>query len=167
MHKWRQSIRNAVLGGALVLAASAAPVPARAAVHVGIGISLPPLVLSAPPAMVVVPGSYVYYPPEVGVEIFFYHGNWYRPYRGGWYVSGHYNGPWQSVERRRVPRMVREVPPAYRKMPRHYAPVPYGQVRQHWRAWERDRHWDRRGPGPQHEGRGRGRRGHEERGRGR
>jgi hypothetical protein len=153
----------------------AAPGTGNAEVNVSIGIGLPGLVIAAPPAMVVIPGTYVYYPPEVGVDIFFYHGYWYRPYRGGWYLANGYNGPWRTVGPRYVPRALVRVPPAYRRLPPEHERMPYGTVRQNWRTWERDRHWDSRrderggrvegrdrsergergGPGQGREGRGR------------
>ena len=75
-------ITMAVLG-VMVFAA----MPATAGVSVNITIPLPGPVIPAPPGLIVVPGTYVYYPPEVGVDIFFYRGYWYRPYDGGWYIA--------------------------------------------------------------------------------
>ena len=44
------------------------PVPSMAGVDVGVSISLPPLVVfSAPPAMVVIPETYVYVVPDADV----------------------------------------------------------------------------------------------------
>jgi len=59
------------------------PAMSSAEVNINIDIPLPGLVIPAPPALVVIPGTYVYYPPDVQTDIFFYHGYWYRPYRGG------------------------------------------------------------------------------------
>ncbi|HUJ19290.1 MAG TPA: hypothetical protein VL197_15000 [Nitrospirota bacterium] len=118
------------------------PATVGAGVSVNVTIPLPPLVLPAPPPLVVIPGSYVYYPPEVGVDIFFYHGNWYRPYRGGWYIAHDYNGPWRTVGPGRVPRVILGVPHDYRRIPPRYARMPYGEVQHNWRTWERDRRWD-------------------------
>ena len=116
----------------------------RAEVNVNIGVGLPGLVIPAPPALIVIPGTYVYYPPDVGVDIFFYHGYWYRPYQGRWFRSTEYNGPWGGVGIGRVPRVLRGLPPTYRHVPPGHERMPYGTVRKNWRAWERDRHWDRR-----------------------
>ncbi len=140
------------------------PVSSNAEVNVSVGISLPPLVFPGPPALVVAPGpSYVYYPPEATVDIFFYHGYWYRPYRGYWYRSAGYNGPWRGVAVERVPREVVGVPAGYRRGPVVYEHVPYRDVRSNWRTWEHDRHWERGRYAKQehgHGGEGRGEHGH-------
>jgi len=125
------------------------PVAANAGVNVTVNVPLPPLVIPAPPGLVVIPNTYVYYPPDVGVDIFFYHGYWYRPYHGYWYRARGYNGPWGPIAIERVPRAVYGIPPGFRSGPR-YEHVPYGHVKKNWRAWERDRYWDR----SRHEGRG-------------
>ncbi len=62
-------------------------------VSINIGLPLPAIVLSASPAVVMIPGTPVYYDPDIEVDIFFYHGYWYRLDRQHWYRSGHYNGP--------------------------------------------------------------------------
>jgi hypothetical protein len=119
------------------------PPKSHAEVNVNIAIPLPGLVISAPPAMIVVPGTYVYYPPDVGVDIFFYHGYWYRPYRGQWFISAGYNGPWGPVAVGKVPRVVRGLPPYFRRVPPGYESIPYGTVRGNWRTWEHEKYWDR------------------------
>ncbi len=124
----------AVLYGVIMVPAS------RAEVNVNINIPLPGLVIPAAPSLVVVPGTYVYYPPDVDADIFFYHGYWYRPFRGGWYVANDYNGPWRVS--RRIPLAVRNVPPGHRHLPPEYEPMPYGQVKKNWRTWEDERHWE-------------------------
>ncbi len=134
------------------------PATGNAEVNVNINVPLPGLVIPAPPVLIVIPGTYVYYPPEVEVDIFFYHGYWYRPYRGGWYIASGYNGPWRAIGPRRVPPALINLPPAYRRVPPGHERIPYGQVKKNWRTWERERHWDKRqgeerGPG---HGRGKG-----------
>jgi hypothetical protein len=119
------------------------PLKSNAEVNVTVTIPLPGLVISAPPAMIVIPGTYVYYPPEVDMDIFFYHGYWYRPYREGWYIANGYNGPWRTIGAGRVPRAVIGVPPHYRRVSSGYERMPYGTVRGNWRTWERERYWDR------------------------
>jgi hypothetical protein len=137
----------------LCLAAGLLPSAAPADVSIGVHITLPPLVFSTEPELVVVPSgpSYVYMVP--GREgLYFFGGYWYRTYRGGWYRARIYDGPWSYVEVSRVPRYVLDVPPDYyRRLPPGYHRVPYGEVHRHWREWDRDRHWhkydrDRRGP---------------------
>jgi hypothetical protein len=140
------------ISGALLAAGFVSPMESKAEVNVNIGIGLPGLVIPGPPALVVIPGTYVYYPPDVSADIFFYQGYWYRPYRGHWFISAEYNGPWGAVAIGRVPHVLRTMPPTYRHVPPGYHRMPYGTVRKNWRAWERDRYWDR------HEHRGRGNR---------
>ena len=120
---------------------------------------LPPLVIPAPPPLFVIPGTYVYYPPDVDVDIFFYHGYWYRPYGGGWYRAGAYNGPWRTVSPNRVPRALISVPPAYRHVPPGHERLEHGRVQKNWRTWEKERHWDnpRGGNGGPGRGKGKGR----------
>ncbi len=131
------------------------PTTSSAGVSVNIDIPLPGVVISAPPAMVVIPGTYVYYPPDVQMDIFFYHGYWYRPYQGGWYISTGYNGPWRGVGPDRVPHALISLPPAYRRIPPEHERMPHEMVQRNWRTWEKERHWDR--PRGEHAGHGHGR----------
>jgi len=128
---------------ALVMFCFLSPVKSNAGVNVSVTVPVPPLVIPAPPALTVVPGTYVYYPPDVGVDLFFYHGYWYRPYGGRWFKAGEYSGPWRGIAIERVPRVVISVPPGFRRGPIVYEHLPYGDVRKNWSVWERDRHWDR------------------------
>lgn len=133
-----------LLATAVFIAAGlSVPAPGSAEVNVSVGIGLPGLVISAPPFMAVIPGTYVYYPPEVSADIFFYHGYWYRPHRGGWYIANGYNGPWRGVARERVPRALVSVPPKFRESRPHHDRIGHDDLRKNWRGWERDRHWDR------------------------
>lgn len=116
-----------------------------AGVNVNVGIFAPPLAyeVAAPPPMVVIPGTYVYAVPDDRVNMFFYHGYWWRPYEGRWYRSARYNGSWAYVRSERVPRAVIELPPDYH---RHFSSGPriaHEDMRRNWKSWERDRHWDR------------------------
>lgn len=150
------------LSSALLLFSLIFPLKSDAEVNVNITVPLPGLVIPTPPALVVIPGTYAYYPPDVSVDIFFYHGYWYRPYGGHWYISAGYNGPWRGVAFERVPGVLRRPPPSYRHVPPGYHPMPYREVRNNWRTWEHDRYWDRHegrgergGPGYNHRGNGR------------
>lgn len=119
------------------------PAKSNAEVNVSITVPLPGLVISAPPAMVVIPGTYVYYPPDVTADVFFYQGYWYRPYRGRWYAARGYNGPWKFMAINRVPRPLLRVPPSYRRIPPGYERMPYERIQRNWRSWEAQRYWDR------------------------
>jgi hypothetical protein len=112
----------------------------------------PPVVVHEPPPVVVIPGTYVYFAPDVGMDIFFYHGYWYRPHHGHWYRSRAYDGPWHDIEGGKVPHRVRNLPPDFRYTVRHNERIRYVDVQRNWKAWEHDRHWDR--SDYKHEGRG-------------
>jgi hypothetical protein len=141
-------------------AVATAPSAVSAEVNVNITVPLPGLVFPGPPPLIVIPGSYVYYPPEATVEIFFYHGYWYRPHGGHWYRSADYNGPWGGIAIGRVPRPLLHVPPHYRSLHHDRERLGYGTVKKNWRQWERERHWDRQAGNRGH-GREDGRRGRE------
>ena len=112
-------------------------------VSVGINVPLPAFVFHAPPAVVVVPGTYVYAVPDADIDIVFYQGYWYRPYRDYWYRSNSYNGPWRHIGRERVPGALFELPPDYRHAPPGHQRVPYGHLKKNWKSWERERYWDK------------------------
>jgi hypothetical protein len=127
----------------LLLAALAAPASAGVNINVGIGIPVPPVfAISAGPAVVVVPGTPVYYAPGLDVDVFFYGGYWWTPHQGHWFRSPSYNGPWGYMQA--PPRAMVHMPPNYRTMVGREKPIPYGQFKKHWREW------DRRGGPPGH-----------------
>lgn len=109
----------------------------------GIGIGSPPRVeFAAPPEVVPIPGRYVYFVPDIASDFFFYHGNWYRFYKGRWFKSENYAGPWEHV--REVPPALIDLPPDYRTSPSGYSRIPYGELLTNWERWERERYFDRR-----------------------
>jgi hypothetical protein len=84
----RQRMFVKLFVGIIVLICMSYQNEAVAEVNINVGIivpPLPPVVIPAPPPVFVIPGTYVYFAPKVDVDIFFYHGYWYRPYRGHWY----------------------------------------------------------------------------------
>ncbi len=116
-----------------------------AEVRIGAEISIPlaPYVFPAPPPMAPIPGTYVYYAPDIDVDVLFYHGYWYRPYEGRWYRGRSYNGPWVHLALSGVPRAVIAVPHDFRHVSSGHRGVPYREFNRNWRKWERERHWDR------------------------
>jgi hypothetical protein len=124
---------------------------AEVSVSIGIGVPIPqvvvtappPVVIHEPPPVVVIPGTYVYFAPDVGVDIFFYHGYWYRPHHGHWYRARGYNGPWDNVEGGRVPHMVRNLPPDFRYSIRQHERIRHADLQRNWKTWEQKKHWDR------------------------
>jgi hypothetical protein len=100
-----------------------AALPASADVHVGINIGVPPppvVALPAPPPLVVVPGSPVYYAPEVPYNFFYYGGAYFVFNDGYWYSSRSAHGPWAYVQ---------HVPPPVLRVPVHYYHVPPGHLK--------------------------------------
>jgi hypothetical protein len=121
-------------------------VESKAGVSVNVGINVPPppvYAIPAPPPVVVIPGTYVYFAPGFDIDIFFYHGYWYRPHGERWYRAVSYNGPWAFIAPQHVPQAFYNLPPDYRHVPPGHQHIPYGQVKKNWRKWEQDRHWDR------------------------
>jgi hypothetical protein len=117
--------------------------PAHAGTRIGIGINLPVFTFAAPPPVVVIPGTYAYFAPEADIDIVFYNGFWYRPYEGRWFRARGYNGPWGHIEGRRVPGVLRELPPDYRRTYRERPRIAYRDFHRNWRGWEKSRHWER------------------------
>jgi hypothetical protein len=130
--------------GAVLLVLTGFSAQSIAGVNVNIGIFAPPpaYVVPAPPPVILIPGSYVYYVPDINVDILFYHGYWYRPYEGRWYRASHYNGPWVYLASSSVPHVLIGLPPDYRRIPPGHRRIPYGQLKKNWGRWEKERHWD-------------------------
>jgi len=120
------SIFRCLLAGAAIAAAIVFSEPARAEVSVSINLG-PPVVVAEPPHLVLVPRSRVYFSPDPQVDIFFYGGYWWSPRGDRWYRAKMHNGPWNVIERRRVPREVVVVPRDYRRRFEREKPIPYGQ----------------------------------------
>jgi hypothetical protein len=117
-----------------------------AGVNVNLNIGPPPVyTFAAPPELVVIPNTYVYFAPVPDVDIVFYHGYWYRPYNGYWYRGSGYNGPWNHIGRERVPGYIINLPPNYRHTYYNNPRIPYGHVHSNWNRWEREHYWDKRG----------------------
>lgn len=118
-----------------------APAEGKSEVNVSITVPLPGIFIPGPPRLSVVPGSSVYYPPEIDLQLFFFQGYWYRPHGGGWYIARGYNGPWRAVGPRLVPRPLIDLHPGYRRMPLPVS-MPYPVVQKNWRTWENERRWE-------------------------
>ncbi len=138
----KHGIKLLIIGATFViLAGFSARSDAR--VNIGIGINIPLFTFAAPPPLVVIPGTYAYFVPDVDVDILFYHGYWYRPYGGRWYMSRAYNGPWAFIAPARVPRVLIGLSPDFRHLYGGYRHIEYRDFNRNWRRWERDRYWDR------------------------
>ena len=137
-------VKNCVIccAVAIVSIAVGLPVTVSAQVNVNVNIGPPPAyVLPAPPQVVVIPNTYVYYAPGLPQDILFYRGYWYRPYSGGWFRAKSYNGPWGYIVPGKVPSALVGLPPGYRTIPPGYEKIPYGQLKKNWSRWERDGYW--------------------------
>jgi len=144
-------MKKLLLGAILLTLVSVSPVTAMAEVNVGIGISLPPIVIGGPPEVVVLPDTNgVYVVPYVEVDLFFWNGWWWRPYGGGWYRSRYYDRGWGYYSR--VPSFYYDVDPHWRGYysnrhwsgrPWNYRPIPHSQLQSNWRGWQNDRYWEK------------------------
>ena len=133
-----------VLGflGIMAVGIFAVPDQANAWFSVNFGFYGPPPAYEfhAPPPLVVVPRTSIYYVPNTAVDVFFYRDHWYRPYRGGWYIAGSYNGPWTSLAPRRVPYALLSTFSDYRHHDRSY--YYDDSPRKHWKQRQREGRWD-------------------------
>ena len=119
------------------------PKQSFATVNVNIGIGMPPLpeaVITTPPALVIIPDTRVYFAPDLGMEIFFYSGKWYRRHGGYWYRATYYNGPWAYLPASRVPAVFVHLPRDYYRVPPGHERIPYGQLKKHEKRWKEKRH---------------------------
>lgn len=130
---------------ALVIAAvvlSALPAQAQVNVNLNIG-QPPPVIFAAPPRVVVVPKTPVYYAPDTSYNVFFYDGRYYSLHNGGWFLATSHRGPWAFVPVEQVPRPVVLVPARYYKIPPGQAKKMARFERDHDRDDDRGRHHDR------------------------
>lgn len=131
----------------LLLGLMAGNVAAEVNLSINIG---PPVVVAPPAAMVMVPGTSVYFAPGFDVDIFFYGGYWWSPRGDRWYRSSDYGGPWHMVRRSSVPRAVYRVPGDYRQVYEKEHHIPYGQ-------WKKEHGHGKHGNKGKGNGRGHGR----------
>jgi hypothetical protein len=78
---------------------------------------VPPVVVTAPPQLVGVPGSSVYYAPEASANLFFYKGRYYTLANNVWSTAPVYEGPWVVIQVGKVPPPILAVPVEYYKIP--------------------------------------------------
>lgn len=94
---------------------------AEAQVSVNINVAPPPVIFAAPPRVVVVPKTPVYYVPDTTYNVFVYEKRYYSFYDGAWFLADSHRGPWVFVATDRVPRPVIGVPVKYYKVPPGHA----------------------------------------------
>src|SRR5882672_11499519 len=89
----------------LLLAGSLlAPAPAHADVNVGISVA--PQTLAAPPHLVAVPGSSVFFAPGAPRPLFVYRRHFQSFQRGTWFPSACPGNPWSFIPAHPVPNAV-------------------------------------------------------------
>jgi hypothetical protein len=79
-------------------------------VTIATGIGMPPVVLTAPPSLVVVPGTLVYYASDVPANFSFHRGRCYTVVSGIWSMAPAYSGPWAVIQIGQVPLPILSVP---------------------------------------------------------
>ncbi len=151
-------IGGALLAGLLIAGTAGT---ASAGVNVGVNINLgpPPIMAAAPPEVVLVPNTQVYFVPGAPADVFFYNGFWWSPRGERWYRARGYSGPWRVVERRAVPGPLFRVPRDYRTAYVRERRIPYGEwrdrhAREEHREAREERH-ERRAEFREREGEGR------------
>ena len=105
---------------------------ARAGLNVNINFGPPQIVEPAPPEVVYMPQSGVYYVPGVSFDVFFYNGYWWAQRGDGWYRSTNYNRGWARSNS--VPTNLRRVPRNYRNVYQKERPIKYEQWKGHGRG---------------------------------
>jgi hypothetical protein len=116
--------RTLMIGAACLTAAATALAaePARAAnVNINIGVPAPAIVVPAPPRLVIVPGTPVFYAPEVEYNYFVYGNHHYVVRDGRWFRARTHRGPWKFVAVEHVPRPIVAVPVTYYRVPPGHA----------------------------------------------
>ncbi len=81
----------------------------------------------AEPRIVLMPGTTIYYAPDVEEDIYFVGDVWYLRVEGVWYSAGHYNGPWVAAGH--VPPGLAKVPPGHLKGKGPPGGPPPGQIK--------------------------------------
>jgi hypothetical protein len=116
------------------------PGDARAEVGVSVNINLgpPPIVVSEPPEVVMVPQSRVYFVPDPHVDVFFYAGYWWSPRGTRWYRASAYNGPWVHIAPSAVPRTVIYMPRDYRTRYARERRIEYAHWSRERARWEKE-----------------------------
>lgn len=104
---------------------------------------LPKVFIPAPPDVILIPGAYAYFVPDIDADIVFYEGRWYRLHDNRWHSGSGYNGPWVIVVAGRVPAVLLNLPQGFRRIPPGHTRIPLGQLKKNWRRWQADRHWDK------------------------
>jgi hypothetical protein len=147
----RNKMKKLFLGIIFSVLVVSVPVPAIAGMNINIGISPPSIMFSGPPEVVVLPDTEdVYVVPGLDIDLFFWNGWWWRYWEGRWYRSHRYNRMWALYPD--VPAFYFDVDPHWREYYRNhdwqghrwnYELIPDRRLRQSWKKWRDERHWER------------------------
>jgi len=99
----------------------------KAKVTASLETGAPPILASAPSALVIMPQNGIYFVPGLSYDLFFYNGYWWAPRGDRWYSASQYNGPWGIVEQKYVPAHLFKVPKNYREIYKKEQHINYGQ----------------------------------------
>jgi hypothetical protein len=88
-------------------------------INIGLGVPSvpPPVIVTSPPHLVIVPGTSVYYAPDLPANYFFYQGRYYTVANHVWSTAQVFGGPWVIIQMGKVPQPVLAVPVEYYKIP--------------------------------------------------
>jgi hypothetical protein len=93
----------------LMLLAGLLPTHAHAQVHVNVNIGQPPpVIVQAPPPMLLLPEPGVYVAVGIPYDVFFLGGRYYYVQGNHWFWGPGYAGPWTYVEYRSLPPGLRK-----------------------------------------------------------
>ncbi len=85
----------------------------------------PPVMISQPQDVVLIPGTDIYFAPGMQLDIFFYNGYWWCHRESGWYR--YYSGKWGLESGPYVPSIFSRIPENYRSVYAHESRIPYKQ----------------------------------------
>ncbi len=128
----------------------ASGVPASAGTGLGVNLNInlgpPPVLVSPPTDLVLIPDTGIYFIPAISADVFFYGGYWWAPRGPRWYRAQSPGGPWIIIESRAVPRPLFGIPRNYRAVYGRAEHIPYGQwKKEHGNHWDEGRHGHRGG----------------------
>jgi len=107
-----------------------------------------PPAVDVPPDLVVLPGTDIYAAPNVGTELYFADGYWWRPWNGHWYRSHQYGRDWAMVSS--TPYFYRSIPHNWRNdyynnrwngRQWSYHHVARDEAVANWSKWKREGYW--------------------------
>jgi len=143
-------MKKALFVVTLLALVAVVPNPSMARVDVQVSIPLPPVIIfPAPPSVIVIPGTYAYFVPDIEEDVFFYNGWWWRPWRGRWYRSRQYASGW--VYYQGIPSFYRGIPRGWRNDFRehrwkgqswNFQPIPHRELERNWSGWRKEKYWE-------------------------